>query len=661
MKLILEMMPSVAAYLIFYALFIGAVAVFAVQLSKRLREVKKGKKENRTDQIWKRIKAFLTYVIFQKRLFRDPLPGIAHAFIFWGFVILAIGYAVFFITAREVHESFLVDLLGQGIVNIYLLLQDVFAFLVLLGVLFGLFNHYIRRYKRLDNSFDAALILTLILLIIVGFFVTGGLRGVIEDTQSSWTPFTNITASIFDGMSLDTAKTVYLIAFWLHAIFILGFLVYLPSSKHLHLVISEFNVFLLNLKPRGQMRHMDLEEAESFGADSAAEFTWRSLLDAYACVECGRCMDACPAYNTDKALNPKTIINKLRDYLDDLRTRPESDKPEKIIGEYTTKDEIWACTTCYACQQECPILIEHLDKISEYRRNLVLMEADMPQELTGFFKNLETRFNPWPIAKDARADWAEDMPIKKFSSDKKRAEYLFFVGCAAALDERNIKVAQAFVKLLDRAGVDVAILGVKEKCCGEPARRLGNEYLYQMMAMENIETFSQFKFEKIVTMCPHCYNTLKNEYPQMGAEYEVVHHTQLLKELIDKGKLKPEKSIEKKVTFHDSCYLGRYNNIYKTPRENLKAIPGIHLEEMKKNRSFSFCCGGGGGRMWMEETEGTRINQERIKQAAEVEPDAIVSACPYCLTMFTDGIEETDRQESLEALDIAELLKLSIL
>jgi Fe-S oxidoreductase len=660
MKLILEMMSPLAAHIILYALFIGSVLFFAVQLLKRIKEVKKGKKENRIDQIGKRIKAFFTYVIFQKRLFRDPWPGIAHAFIFWGFVILAIGYGIFFITAREVHESFLVGLLGGGIINIYLFLQDLFAFLVLLGVLFGLFNHYIRRYKRLDNSFDAAFILTLILLIVVAFFVTGGLREVITESHNSLTPFTNIAASIFRGLSDAAAQTVYFIAFWLHAIFILGFLVYLPSSKHLHLVISEFNVFFMNLKPRGQMRHMDLEEEESYGANSAAGLSWRSLLDAYACVECGRCMDACPAYNTDKALNPKKIINNLRDYLDDTRTKPESDKPKQIITKYTTKDEIWACTTCYACQQECPILIEHLDKIIEYRRNLVLMEADMPSELNQFFKNLETRFNPWPIGKDARADWAEDLPIKKFSSDNKSAEYLFFVGCAAALDERNIKVATSFVKLLDKAGVDAAILGVKEKCCGEPARRLGNEYLYQMMAMENIETFSQYDFKKIITMCPHCYNTLKNEYSQMGAEYEVIHHTQILKKLIQKGKLKPEKAVEKKITFHDSCYLGRYNSIYKEPRASLKAIPGVKFMEMKKNCSFSFCCGGGGGRMWLEETEGTRINHERINQAAELEPDALISACPYCLTMFSDGIAETNRQETLEALDIAELIEKSI-
>lgn len=648
-------MPAFLAYLLHYGLFIAAVAIFGLQMYARIREVARGKNENRLDKIGKRIKAFFVYVVFQKKLFRDFFPGAAHAFIFWGFVVLAFGYGIFFLTAREVGESFLVGLLGQGLVNIYLFLQDFFAALVLLGVLYGLYNHFIRRYKRLENSFDAAFILSLIFLIILSFFVSSAIRENIAGIKSSYTPFTNLFAS-FTGSS----QTLYMAAYWLHTLFILGFLVYLPSSKHLHLAISEFNVFCLNLDAPGKMRYMDLEKEETFGANRSEDLTWRSLLDAYACVECGRCTAACPANNTDKPLNPKKIINQLREYLDDRRRKPEDQKPQAIIKDYTSEDEIWSCTTCLACQQECPILIEHLDKIYAYRRHLVLTESSMPQELNPLFKNLETRFNPWPIAKDARADWAEGLPVKKFSEEKKSADYLFFVGCAASFDERNKKVAASFVKLLDKAGVDFAILGVKEKCCGEPARRIGNEYLYQMMAMENVQTFSEYEFKKIVTMCPHCFNTLKNEYPQLGGEYEVIHHTELLSDLIKDGKLKPSKEMQMKATLHDSCYLGRYNEIYSQPREIAASVPGLQMKEMEKSKSFSFCCGGGGGRMWMEEKLGTRINQARVKQAAALEPDVLISACPYCLTMFTDGIQETSLDNKMKSLDIAEVLESSI-
>lgn len=395
---IVEIMGNTLPYILHYGLFIFAVLFFTCQVRRRLKEVKKGKPEKRTDQIGKRIKAFLVNVIGQKRLFRDFGPGLAHAFIFWGFIILAIGYAIFYLTAREVHESsFLMGLLGHGIINIYVILQDTFAFLVMLGLLYGFFNHFIRRYKRLENNFDAAFVLFLILFIILSFFMTSALRigpltegPEIEKTAT----FTAILAGWLENMPVKTAELLYLITFWFHSIIILGFLVYLPSSKHMHLFISEPNVFLLNLEERGKMRMMDLEADENFGANNSEDLTWRSLLDAYACVQCGRCTDACPANSTDKPLNPKLIINKLREYMDDRRTSSEDDQPEGIIGKYTTQDEIWSCTTCYACQQECPILIEHLDKIYEYRRNLVLMESSMPSEWNPFFKNLETRANP---------------------------------------------------------------------------------------------------------------------------------------------------------------------------------------------------------------------------------------------------------------------------
>ncbi len=655
-------MPKALIYILHYVLFIGAVAWFTIQARARLKYVKLGKPENRTDQPGKRWGAVFKYVIGQRRLFRDFIPGVAHAFIFWGFCILAIGYGIFFLTAHEIHEGFLADILPQALINLYLGLQDVFAFLVLLGILYGFFNHFIRRYERLSNNFDAAFVLSLILLIIVSFFLTSALSTVITGDVNPWQPFGNILAGMLAGIPLGTAKMIYAVSYWLHAIIILGFLIYLPGSKHMHLVFSEPNVYLMNLKHRGMMSMIDLEdeEAESFGANKAEDFTWKSLFDSYACVECGRCTAVCPANNTDKPLNPKYIINKLREYLDDRRSKPEGEKPEAIIGDYTTEDEIWSCTTCYACMQECPILIEHLDKIYEYRRNLVLMETKMPSELNQFFKNLETRSNPWPIGRDARGDWAEGLPVKKFSSENKKADYLFFVGCAASYDDRNKKVAEAFVKIMDKAGVDIKILGAKEGCCGEPARRLGNEYQYQMMAMENIETFSQYEFKKIVTMCPHCFNTIKNEYPQLEGEYEVIHHTQLLSDLIKEGKIKPEKEVKEVVAFHDSCYLGRYNDIYDEPRSALSSVPGVEMKEMEKCKSFSFCCGGGGGRMWLEENIGTRINQARIEQADELNPDSMVSACPYCLTMFSDGIEETGKEESLKALDIAEVIEKSL-
>jgi len=402
-----------------------------------------------------------------------------------------------------------------------------------------------------------------------------------------------------------------------------------------------------------------MENQETFGVSKAEEFTWRQLLDADACTRCGRCQDNCPAHLSEKPLSPKKLIQDLKTNLllsaKALQKENPDEQRKNLIGESISEDELWACTTCLACQESCPVFVEQVQKVVDLRRYLVLMEAKFPQEITPMFKNLETNYNPWAFGFASRGDWAKDLEVKLLSEDK-NVDILFWVGCSGSYDDRNKKVSQALVKILRAANINFGILGQEEKCCGEPARRMGNEYLGQMLIQENIEILKNYGVKKILFACPHGYNTFKNEYPQFGGEYQVYHHTDFILDLIQSGKIKITKKIDENITYHDSCYLGRYNDIYDSPREILKRILEGKIKEMERRREKSFCCGAGGGRMWMEENLGKRINQLRVKQAQETEAKTIASACPYCLTMLSDGIKEIGLEEKLEVNDIAELV-----
>jgi Fe-S oxidoreductase len=431
---------------------------------------------------------------------------------------------------------------------------------------------------------------------------------------------------------------------------------------------APFNVFFAPQTPKGHFPTADLENAESFGIGSITEFSWKDLFDLYNCTECGRCTSGCPANVSGKELDPKWLILNLRDHL--LEGGPrllgksgnggrEAPHDVPMVGGVIHDNVLWACTTCRWCVDACPVFIEHVPKIVDMRRWLVLTESRFPAELQPTFRNLETNGNPWQMSWQTRTDWAKDLGIKVMS-DVNAAEYLYWVGCYGCFDERNKKVARAFVKLLQAAGVDFAILGNEEKCTGEPARRLGHEYLYQTLAQGNIETLKRYQFQTIVTACPHCFNTIRSEYPDFDGRFKVIHHSQLLDELVASGRLRVKRERAERITYHDACNLGRYNDVYEEPRRVLASTSRGALLEMSLNRSKGFCCGGGGGRAWMEENEGRRVSQVRVEQAMEVKPDILASACPFCLTMFEDGVKSKEVGDKIKTKDIAELLAESL-
>jgi len=451
------------------------------------------------------------------------------------------------------------------------------------------------------------------------------------------------------------------------------FIIYIAWSKLLHMFVTPVNIFLRNQTGQPHLKLIPpeaFETAETFGVHNVEEYSWKDLFDSEACMRCGRCVEVCPAFNTDKPLAPRDVIQDIREYLEkkarfaiDKTTGQARIVPDEeyegpaLIGDTIEKDTIWACTTCMACVEACPAYIEQFPKLIDLRRYLVMMEADFPSEVQEVFKGMENNSNPWSIGAHTRADWAKGLDVP-LMSEKGEAEYLFFVGCAGAFDDRNKKVATALVKLFNAAGLDYAILGTEEGCCGDSAKRIGNEYLYQALAQANIETFKAYNVKKIITMCPHGYNILRNEYSELGGDYEVYHYIQILNDLIKSGKIELKRPVEGlgAITYHDSCYIGRYNKVYDEPRDIIRSLNSGSLVEMKSNREKSLCCGAGGGRMWMEETLGTRINQKRTQEAIDAGAKTICTLCPFCLTMLSDGIKELEKDEEMQAFDISELV-----
>jgi len=432
---------------------------------------------------------------------------------------------------------------------------------------------------------------------------------------------------------------------------------FIPHSKHFHLITGPVNMFLRSHDPIGTLKKIDFEQVEEFGVTNVNQFQWKNIVDFFSCVDCGRCQDVCPAFQSDKSLSPKVIMMSLRKHIlsesDNLFSTNVPSEP--IMEKWITTDEIWACTTCGACMETCPVSNEHIPTILELRRAQMMMENKFPQELSAAFKGLETNSNPWNMGSSTRAEWTEGLDVP-LMAEKQEAEYLWYVGCAGSFDDRGKEISKAFAKILNKAGVSYAILGEEEGCCGDPARRAGNEYLFQMNAEQNIETFKEYKFKKIVTCCPHGYHILKNEYKEFGGEYEVIHHTQLIAELIEQGKINISPNGNGKVTFHDSCYLGRYNDIFDEPRQILKAVNKQGLVEMPRAKNKSFCCGAGGGRMFMEETEGKRINHIRVEEAQNTGATTVCTVCPFCTSMFDDGIKEKGIEEKLQVKDIAQII-----
>jgi Fe-S oxidoreductase len=593
-----------------------------------------------------------------------------HALIFWGFLALLTTIAE--VVGELVQPDFELPVVGgtRGL----LLVQDVFAAGVLVGLAIAVVIRLFQRPERFVGSHrvEAYRILGLIFLIIATLFIARGARiavGYAPDTW--WSPVSTAVSNILGWLPSGWSRPMMWTFLWLHLALILGFLVYLGYSKHLHIATSFINVFFASTRPRGRLTplRIDLEALEGedahLGAATIEDLTWKQSLDLYACTECGRCQGVCPAWNTGKPLSPKLLIMNLRDHLFeqgpeilDARREGTPHEPIPLVPGVIDEEVLWGCTTCGACMEECPVDIEHIDHIVDMRRNLVMAESRFPPEAGALLRNLEGTSNPWGAPQGQRAQWADGLDVRVIAEGERAPEYLYWVGCAGSFDDRAKEISRAVASLLERAGVSFAILGPRELCTGDPARRIGNEYLFQTLAERNIGTMNEAGVTKVIANCPHCFNTLRNEYPDYGGRFEVLHHTQLFERLIAEGRLRPTGQVDALFAYHDPCYLGRHNDVYRDPRAVLESVPGVSTVEMPRHGSRGMCCGAGGARMWMEERIGKRINQERMDEAASTGAEAVGVACPYCLIMLDDGARA--RGDAIEVLDVAQVLGRSL-
>ena len=692
--------------LLFVLIAVAGITLFGVRAGELITLLVKARRENRTDHIDDRIGSFFLVVLGQSGVLRDPIPGIAHFFTFWGFIIIQFGLLNLMLRAFNVSLPFFGDNHG------FATTLDLFIIFVAIALLVFAFRRAVVRPKQLSSflhgPWDGLIILGLILLVLITLALVE-IFDYAASNGASWSLFGAWFGPAVSGPGAGTDLILFRVFWFIHVSIFFAFLVYLPRSKHLHLMATPFNVFFSNYTPKGALPLMEnLEEREDYGVSKAEQFTWKQLLDGYACTECGRCNTVCPATNTGKPLYPKEIILGVKEALfarsneilgeDSLWARmsvievkPDRSVEEKeehhepMVGGIISTEALWACTTCRACMEICPVSIEHVPKIVDMRRHLVMEESDFPTEVTSLFNNIERNFNPWEISNDRRAEWAAGLGVPLLSENP-NADVLHWVGCMGSFDRRNQKVATSVAKILKAASVNFAILGPEEWCTGDPARRIGNEYLWQMMAQQNIETLNGYGFNTanalnghdghapsngvagaapkhrtIITACPHCFNTIKNEYPQLGGDYEVVHHTVFIDRLLADEKITlPEDFDERKLTYHDPCYIGRYNDIYDEPRRVLSVLNTNGVTEMRRHRNKSFCCGGGGGRAWMEEKIGKRVNQARVNEALETGAEVLAAACPFCITMFDDGIKGVEAEDKLQIEDISEIVARAI-
>jgi Fe-S oxidoreductase len=606
-----------------------------------------------------------TIVLGQRKLLQRLGPGLVHAAIFWGFLVL-FPTILLALAGTIDREPWLPDssplewLAGQAW---FALLVDVFAALVLAGVAAALWIRKVQRPKRFEGSHlgEADLILGLIAGIVTTLLLWHATRIAlgVNEWPAGWSPVSDLLSGLFgDGETTEVLERVFV---WAHVLLILSFLVYLPYSKHLHIATAAVNVFFGRTRARGRLEPLRFEGVPDdelrFGAATVADLTWKEMVDTFSCTECGRCQDVCPAYATGKELSPKLLIMGIRDQLFaegpkvlEARRNGEAYDPPPLVPNAVTDDVVWDCVTCGACIHECPVSIEHVDHIVDLRRNLVMVESRFPAEAEPMLRDVERSSNPWGKPQTERAAWAEGLGVRVLEPGDPAPPLLYWVGCAASFDERARRTAEATAKLLQAAGVEFAILGPRESCTGDPARRMGNEYLFQEQAARNVETLNGAGVTRIVANCPHCFNTLANEYGDFGGSYEVVHHTELLAELVREGRLAPAAG-ETEVAYHDSCYLARHNDVLAAPRELVGRI-GRPLE-LARSGKRTFCCGAGGARMWMEE-RGSPINEERVREAAESGADTLAVACPYCTVMLDDGVRQSGRD--LRVADVAVLL-----
>jgi Fe-S oxidoreductase len=623
-------------------------ALFAVRVRFLISLLRAAQPATRSGDLPRRARAEATVVLGQRKLLQRLGPGLIHAFIFWGFLVLAPTILIALIGIVDKHAT----LPWLGHQGWFALLVDLFCVLVLVGVLCALWIRKVQRPQRFEGSHlgEADLILGLIATIVITLLLWHATRIALglNEWPRSWSPVSNALSHLF-GMG-EATRVLERVFVWAHVLTILTFLAYLPRSKHLHIVTAAFNVWFGRTGPGGRLeplRFDDPDVAEEdirFGAGKATDLTWKQMLDTFSCTECGRCQDACPAWATGKVLSPKLLVMGLRD-----QVLAQDDSP--LVPGAVPEDMVWDCVTCGACVQACPVSIEHVDHIVDLRRNLVMVDSSFPAEAEPMLRDVERASNPWGKAQAERADWASSLGVRVLEPGDSAPEYLYWVGCASSFDERARRTAESTAKLLSSAGVDFAILGPRESCTGDPARRIGNEYVFQAFAEQNVEVLNEAGVTKIVANCPHCFNTLANEYPDFGGRYEVIHHSDLLASLVREGRLSPKRSDGLSVTYHDSCYLARHNDVLEGPRELVSAV-GQPVEMARSGKS-TFCCGAGGAHMWMEE-RGKPINENRVREAAGTGAGTLAVACPFCTVMLDDGVQSAG--EELRVVDVATLL-----
>ncbi len=714
--------------IIFLIVLIVAFAGIAINPKRLIDFLRLGKWVNRFDNPIERFRRVMVIAIGQTKIFRDPVAGPVHAFIFWGFMVLL--FAVLESIGEGIVGRFSFSFLGP-VYSVITFSQDIFIGLVVVSVIVALWRRYVAKVRRLQGdkaeSRDASLILYAILVIVFALMVTNATRialgGIYPNEYrplAKWFSHAFMTSSGQVAHVIGGTIGIYETAWWVHIVAVLSFMNYLPYSKHLHVMTSIPNVYFADLRPKNYLKPIEFtdESVVKYGASDVEDLTWKQLLDGDTCTHCGRCTAVCPANLTGKQLDPRWIIIQTRERMldkaphltaadkfgftsweDAIAGKPtpvaagepvreeiagivvtptgvllgervhmsaEEVETKKFVGDYIPNEMLWQCTTCQACMQECPVMIEHVDEIVDLRRNLVMMEANFPPELQSAFTSMENNYSPWAFSPSERADWSHGMSIETMAEATAKEEtvgedmVLFWVGCAGSFDARAKKITQAFAEIMQIAGINFRILGNEEKCTGDPARRMGNEYLAQMLIRENVETLNRYNITKIVTTCPHCFNAIKNEWGDFGGHYEVVHHTDFISQLLANGSIKPTKDQLATVTYHDSCYLGRSNGIYDAPRAALENVPGLQIVEMERSKSKGLCCGAGGGQMWMEEKEGKRINIERTEEALATGADVVASACPYCMTMLSDGVKAKHEGDRVHVKDIAEIVRESI-
>lgn len=688
---------NLAAFLIVTAY---AISLFVYLIKTRIQYIKLGKKVEFDNDVKERLNKIWVNVFGQKKLLKDKKSGIMHIMFFYGFILVQFGAIDFIIKGIKPGAHLPLGPLYPA----FTFFQEIVSLIILVAVLMAFHRRYIEKLVRLKRNFKSGLVLIFIGGLMLSVLLGNGMGRIWHLEDPTWSePVASLLSIVFVWIGETAAVTVFYAAWWVHLLILLTFLVYVPQSKHAHLIAGPVNVYFNRLEKPGKLTKIDFEDEtqESYGVGRIGDFTQHQLIDLYACVECGRCTSMCPATGTGKMLSPMDLMLKLRDHLTNHGAAITGKQPwvptfafaktegnqlalasasqgadeaaaglaynPSLIGDVITEEEIWACTTCRNCEDQCPVMNEHVEKIIDLRRFLVLTEGKLDSDAQRAMTNIERQGNPWGLNRKEKENWREaredvHVPtVKEVSKAGEEFEYLFWVGSMGAFDNRSQKIAQSFAKLLNEAGVKFAILGNKEKNSGDTPRRLGNEFLFQDLAVNNIAEFEKAGVKKIVTIDPHAYNTFKNEYPDFGLEAQVYHHTELLAELVRDGRLKPQYAVNETITFHDSCYLGRYNEVFDPPREILKSIPGVKLVEMERNRETGMCCGAGGGLMWMEEDTGTRINVARTEQALAVQPTVISSGCPYCLTMLSDGTKAKEVEDRVKTYDVAELLEKAVL